>query len=145
MKGWLKFVILMSAFALTIYLTSYISRLPESNCTSGSVLSSWSSDHTYKATLLKKDCNQGETIFYSVRIDKVTPTRINGVPMGGWFLVEDIEEDPYPTAALQPAIKWTAHRLQIDIPARTFSGSYQHREGDLTLVRSYIAEERNSN
>jgi hypothetical protein len=128
MKRWIKFTALVSAFTLTVYLTSYISRLPESNCKIGPVSSSWSGDHVYKATLLKKDCNLGETAFYSVRIDKP----------GAWFLNVEIEEDPYPAQAAEPAMKWDSDKLAIDIPAEKFTGSIEHREGDLTIVRTYI-------
>ncbi len=128
MKRWIRFAALVFALALTIYLTSYISRLPESNCTTGPVSSSWSDDHVYKATLLKKDCNLGETAFYSVRIDKPS----------AWFLRVEIEEDPYPAQASGPAMKWDSHKLEIAIPAEKFTGSIEHREGDLTVVRTYI-------
>jgi hypothetical protein len=127
-RGWIKLVALAFTFALAIYLTSYFSRLPESNCTTGPVSSSWSSDSAYKATLLRKDCNLSETVFYSVRIDKP----------GAWFLMVEIEEDPYPAQAFEPAMKWDPHKLQIDIPAEKFSGSIERREGDLTVVRSYV-------
>ena len=128
MARWMKVAAFVVAFALTIYLTSYISRLPETNCTTGPVSSLWSGDNVYKATLLKKDCNLGETIFYSVRVDK----------LGAWFLGVEIEEDPYPAQASEPAVKWDLHKLKIDIPAETFSGSIEHREGDLTVMRTYI-------
>ena len=128
MKGPIKFIALAFAFALTIYLTSYIARLPESNCTTGPVSNSWSSDHVYQATLLRKDCNLGETAFYSVRIDKP----------GAWFLRVEMEEDPFPAQASEPTMKWDSHKLEIDIPAETISGSIQHHEGDLTVVRTYI-------
>jgi hypothetical protein len=129
MMGWIKFAALVSAFALTIYLTSYISRLPESNCTTSPVSELWSSDKNYKATLLKKDCNLSETIFYSVRIDKP----------GAWFLRVELEEDPYPAQASEPAMRWDMHKLEIDIPAEKFSGSIEHREGNLTIVRTYFS------
>jgi hypothetical protein len=82
----------------------------------------------YKATLLKKDRNLGETIFYSVRIDKPD----------AWFLKIELEEDPYPVQASEPAMKWDLHKLEIDIPAQTLSGSIERREGDLTVVRTYV-------
>jgi hypothetical protein len=128
MKGWIKFVALVLGFALTIYLTSYISKLPESNCTTSPAVDLWSADHAYKATLLKKDCNLSETIFYSVRIDKPE----------AWFLKIEIEQDPYPAQATEPAMKWDLHKLEIDVPAEKISGSIERREGDLTIVRSYI-------
>ncbi len=133
MTRWMKFVALVCCLALAIYLTSYIARLPESNCTTSSVSDLWSSDHTYQATLLKKDCNLSETIFYSVRIDKLASPSSRG-----WFFKQEIEQDPYPAQALEPAMKWDSHRLQIDVPAETMSGSIERREGDLTVVRSYV-------
>jgi hypothetical protein len=128
MKGWLKFAALVFGFALTIYLTSYLSRLPESNCTTSPAVDLWSADHAYKATLLKKDCNLSETIFYSVRVDKP----------GAWFLRMEIEQDPYPAQAIEPVMKWDSHKLEIEVPAEKISGSIERREGDLTIVRSYI-------
>jgi hypothetical protein len=128
MKRWIKFAALVLAFILTVYLTSYISKLPESNCATEPVSSLWTNDRAYKATLLKKDCNLSETIFYSVRIDKPDD----------WFLRVEIEEDPYPAQAAEPAMKWDSHRLAIDIPAEKFTGSIERREGDLTVVRTYI-------
>ena len=128
MKRWIKLVALVFAFALAIYLTSYISRLPESNCTTTAVSNSWSSDRAYEATLLRKDCNRGETAFYSVRIDKPR----------AWSLRIEIEQDPYPAQASEPAMKWVSNRLEIDVIAETLSGSIERREGDLKVVRSYI-------
>ena len=128
MGGWIRFVALAFAVALAIYLTSYFSRLPDSNCTTSPVSSSWSSDRAYKATLLRKDCNLGETVFYSVRIDKA----------GAWFLRVEIEEDPNPAQSSEPTMRWDSHKLEVDIPAEAFSGSIERREGDLTVVRSYV-------
>jgi hypothetical protein len=128
MKRWMKFAALVFAFAFAIYLTSYISRLPESNCTTLQVSKSWSRDHAYNATLLRKECNLGETAFYSARIAKPN----------AWFLRIEIEEDPYPAQAIEPTMTWDLHRLKIDIPAEKFTGSIERREGDLTVVQSYI-------
>jgi hypothetical protein len=127
MRRWTNLVTLAVMFALTIYLTSYISGLPESNCTTDPVVSSWSHDQAYEATLLRKDCNLGETVFYSVRVDKP----------GAWFLRMEIEQGSFPDQAIEPSMKWDAHKLQIDIPAGSFSGAIERREGDLTVVRSY--------
>jgi hypothetical protein len=132
MGGWIKLVALAFTFALAIYLTSYFSRLPESNCTIGPVSSSWSRDSAYKATLLRKDCNLGETVFYLVRIDKP----------GAWFLRVEIEEDQNPAHSSEPTMRWDSHKLEVDIPAEAFSGSIERREGDLTVVRSYIRPKR---
>jgi hypothetical protein len=127
-------IALIGAFIITIYVTEYVARLPESNCTSSPISSLWSSDHTYKATLLKKDCNLGETIFYSVRLDKPS-TRTDRE----WFFVEEIEADPYPAETPPPEMKWDLHRLEIDTAAEMLSGAMERREGDLTLIRSYVS------
>jgi hypothetical protein len=128
MKPWMKFAALVVVFAFAIYLTSYISRLPDSNCSTRQVSKSWSRDHAYSAALLRKECNLGDTAFYSARIAKP----------GAWFLKIEVEEDPYPAEAVEPTMTWDAHRLRIDIPAEKFTGSIERREGDLTVVRSYI-------
>jgi hypothetical protein len=50
----------------------------------------------------------------------------------------DIEEDLYPAQASEPAVRWDLHKLEIDIPAQTLSGSIERRYGDLTVVRTYV-------
>jgi hypothetical protein len=130
MRRWIYIVLLVVAFVLTIYITSYISRLPESNCVTGPISAIWSSDHLYKATLLKKDCDDGETVFFSVRIDKPN------TPTGGWFFVQLVEEDP--ESFTPPIIKWASHKLEIEIPAEMMTGSIERRIGDLTIARLYV-------
>jgi hypothetical protein len=130
MKRWITAAILGGAFAITIYVTSYVSRLPESNCVTGPVSQMWSSDHLYKATLLEKNCLHGEAFFYSVRIDKPNTST------GGWFFTEEIEGDG--NLPPSPVMRWTAHKLEIEILAKSTSGSIEHREGDLTVIRSYV-------
>lgn len=75
----------------------------------------------------------GETVFYSVRVDKLASALAPG-----WFLTEAIEQDPYPAQPPQPTMRWDAHRLEIESSAINLSGSIERREGDLTLVRSYV-------
>jgi hypothetical protein len=133
MRIWIRAAAYLGVLALTIYLTSYFARLPESNCVNGEVGKFASNDGAYTATLLKKDCGMGETIFYSVRIDKIERS-----PAAGWFLREDLEQDGYPAIAIEPTIKWEAHQLEIAIPAKELAGSIQRRVDDLTIVRSYI-------
>ena len=118
MRRWIKLAALVFTFALTIYLTFYISRLPESNCTTAPVSSSWSDDRAYHPS--EEDCNLGETVFYSVRVNKP----------GVWFLGVEVEQSPFPDQAIEPAMKWDAHKLEIDIPATTLSGSIERREGE---------------
>jgi hypothetical protein len=127
MMRWTKAVLLLCGFAVAIYLTAYISRLPESNCTTDPVSNAWSIDRAYEATLLKKSCNSGETVFYSVRIDKPD----------AWFLRVEIEQIPFPDRAVQPTMTWDSRRLEIDIPSSTLSGSIVRHEQDLTIVRTY--------
>jgi hypothetical protein len=127
MVRWTRVVLLLCCVALAFYLISYISRLPESNCTTAPISDVWSSDRAYQATLLKKSCNSGETIFYSVRIDKP----------GAWCLRMEIEQDPSPDQAFEPTMTWNSRRLEIDVPSSTLSGSIDRRENDLTIVRSY--------
>ena len=129
MKRWIYIVLLSVAFVLTIYITSYVSQLPESNCVTRPISAVWSSDHLYEATLLQKDCNQGETFFFSVRIDKPN------TPTGGWFYVQQVEVDP--NSFTPPIIKWVSHKLEIEIVAKMLTGSIERRVGDITVVRLY--------
>jgi hypothetical protein len=122
-----KVALLLCGFALAVYLTSYISRLPESNCTTDPMSNAWSIDRAYEATLLKKSCNSGKTVFYSVRIDKP----------GTWLLRMEIEQVPFPDQAFEPTMTWNSRRLEIDIPSSMLSGSINRYENDLTIVRSY--------
>jgi hypothetical protein len=50
--------------ALLLRIVWYVARLPESNCASKSIGTFWNADRAFKATLLEKDCNAGETLFY---------------------------------------------------------------------------------
>jgi hypothetical protein len=155
---WRKLATLGSAFAITIYLTSYISRLPESNCTTSPFTVAWSDDLIYEAIMLKKDCNLGESIFYSVKIHKqpdqagdYTDKSLKGerssdlmqwTKSKGWFFVVNIEAEAYPGGPpTPPVMKWESHKLRIDIASNILSGSIelqQRQTGDLTVVRSYI-------
>jgi hypothetical protein len=134
MMNWKNAALLVSAFGLAIYVTSYISRLPESNCITSEASSRSSDDHFYKATLLRKECNMAETTFHSVRIDK-----LGGPADRRWFLIEQIEQDPYPAPPAEPRIRWDAHKLGIEVPSKQYSGLIERHVEDLTIVRSYIA------
>lgn len=119
------------------YAVSYIARLPESNCRTQAISAHWSPDRAYKATLMEKNCNLGETIFYSVRIDANSP------PLkSGWFVPGyELEDDEYPT--VRPTLSWAAERrLEIRAKTRTIHGTIILNTGDdLTVVRTYIARE----
>lgn len=135
MKMLAKLTLLVCGLALIIYSTSYVSRLPESNCTMAEVAHLSSNDDAYSAALRKKVCNLGETYFYSVRIDKSqTPAD------RGWFLIQDIEQDPYPAQPPEPALSWDSHKLKIEISAEKLSGSIEYQpnpSSDFTVLRSY--------
>jgi hypothetical protein len=132
MTRWIIVAVLIGAFALTIYVTAYIAGLPDSNCVTEPVAQLWSGDHLYKATTLRKNCLRGEAFSYSVRIDKLN------TPTGGWFFTQEIEKDDDQIVPPPPALKWTAHQLEIEIPNNAISGAITRREGDLTVVRSYV-------
>jgi hypothetical protein len=133
MKRWIIIAaVLIVAFALMIKITAYIAGLPDSNCITEPVSRTWSADHLYEATILRKNCLRGEAFSYSVRIDKTT------TPTGGWFFTQQIEKDDDQIVPPPPALKWTAHQLDIEIPNNAISGAITRREGDLTVVRSYV-------
>jgi hypothetical protein len=138
MRTLAKLTVVVCGLALTIYLTSYVSRLPESNCTTTEVSHLSSSDDAYSAVLRKKICNMGETYFYSVRVDK-SPTPADR----GWFLIQDIEQDPYPAQPPEPALSWNSHTLKIEILAKEFSGSIEYHPNpdrssdDFAVLQSY--------
>jgi hypothetical protein len=122
---------------VTIYITSFIARLPESTCKTTSESVHWTQDRAYKATLLKKSCNLGETLFYSIRIDAYSPPLKRA-----WFVpAYELENDDYPDRP--PALQWTSpRRLEVAVSTRTTSGTITTNVGDdLTLVRIYRPRE----
>jgi hypothetical protein len=140
--------VLFCAFALRV--TWYIARLPESNCSSKPVAESWNEDHAFKVTLIEKNCNAGETLFYSVRVDAHSP------PLhGGWFIpgYELEGDDPLPRQI--PSLQWvTPRELEIIVNTGTISGTVtntvhspyvgpsgsinQDPSDDLLVVRKYV-------
>lgn len=133
MKRFILIALLVAAFGLTVAVTSYVARLPDSDCVTEPRWQAWSGDHIYQATLLRKNCRRGEYFSYSVRVDKPDS------PAGGWFVIDavarDGEENPVPPP---PAIHWAGHRLEIETRSGKLRGAVEHREGDLTIVRSYL-------
>lgn len=101
------------------------------SCVTTSEAEFWSPDRIYKAALSKKDCNLGESIVYSVRVDHLTHRQ--------WFAVWDVETDERPERP--PKVIWTADRaLEITMPTRTLSGKLTQYVGDdLTMTRVYAA------
>ena len=136
MKRVIGVAVIFLAFGVTVYVTSYISRLPESNCSTGPISELWSEDHAYKASLLKKNCKMDETIFYSVRIDAHSPPLRHA-----WFTKREIADDEYPSGP--PMVSWiTPRKLEIEMRTRTLRGSLvEHVGDDLTVVRIFNASE----
>jgi len=128
----LKILSIALAFGLTIYITSYVTSyvagLPESNCVTAPMSESWSADRVFKATVLKKECNSGESRFYSVRFDN-----------GKWFLVTNIENDnEYSLPPTPPVIRWVApERLEITMLTTALKGSLERRLDGFTIIRIF--------
>ena len=104
------------------------------NCATTVLSASWADDRAYKAILSRKGCNAGESIFYSVRIDAISP------PLrAGWFTIREMEDDEYPEGP--PRVRWvTPRELEITMPTRTLNGRLvEHAGDDLTLVRIFSA------
>ena len=131
----IKGLFVFGLIAIAVYVTSYVARLPESNCSTSLVSELPSEDQAYNATVLVKDCNLGETIFYSVRIDARSPLQHRG-----WFTTYEIEDDERPDGP--PELRWEAPRtLVIERSTRTLAGSIRRHIGDdLTLVRNFRAK-----
>jgi hypothetical protein len=91
-----KWPVIALVFAAAIYGTAYVMRLPESNCANSNVSELWASDHAYKATLIKKDCNMGEAFIFSVRVDAYAPPLTRA-----WFTPGyELDNDSYRRAFL---------------------------------------------
>jgi hypothetical protein len=115
---------------LTAYVTHWITLGPEKYCGTSSTAETWGPDRAYKATVFKKDCNLGETIFYSVRVDAFSPPE-----RFAWFTIRELEADlqgqPRP-----PELIWsTPRQLEITMATRTVDGRLTESIGDdLTIV-----------
>jgi hypothetical protein len=105
--------------ALLLRIVWYVARLPESNCASKSIGTFWNADRAFKATLLEKNCNAGETLFYSVRIDAYSP------PLhGSWFLPGYQLEGDQDWPRSVPAVRWTTPRqLEVEVNTDALVGS----------------------
>src|ERR1700746_3846190 len=88
----LKFAIALVVVAgLTAYWPHWIPLGPERYCKTSSTAESWAPDRAYKATVFKKDCNLGESIFYSVRVDAFSPPERHS-----FFTTRQLEADVWP-------------------------------------------------
>jgi hypothetical protein len=119
----------------TAYITSWWVRGPEQYCSTEPVAEFWSQDRAYKATLLVKNCNLWESIFYRVRIDAMSPPLKHG-----WFMYVDLNDDERPDAS--PSVRWDGPRLlSIEVQTRTLRGSILQNVGeDLSTSVTYIAK-----
>jgi hypothetical protein len=129
-------IVTVAAVVLAVVVTSYVARLPESNCSTSAVSETWSEDRFYKATTQLKDCNAGETQFYSVRVDAGGPR--------GWFAIYDVEDDEEHPGS-PPDVHWDASRvLSITMKTGTLRGSIRRNVGDdLTVIQTYTAKTPN--
>jgi hypothetical protein len=135
-KPFAKAGALLLAFAATAYSSYYVTRPAAANCKTSTLAELWTpSDHAYKATLLKKDCNLGESIFYSVRIDALSPPAERG-----WYTIREIEGDAWPIPDAPPQVVWVAARqLEITMDTKALHGRLTEKIDDLTVVRVFEA------
>ena len=119
-----------------VSLIVYVARLPESNCATKPLSEYFAPDRAYKATVLEKNCNMGETFFYSVRIDAYWPQ-----PSKRWFIVPQLESDTLEQNP--PVVHWAEpRRLEVLVKTHTLAGTLTDHFGqesgqDPTLVRTY--------
>ncbi|HWE76716.1 MAG TPA: hypothetical protein VG328_26355 [Stellaceae bacterium] len=138
MKLAISGAIVLAAIGVTAYVTSAFMRSPDYYCTTKPITELWTSDRAYKATLFEKNCNSGESLFYSVRVDAFSPPLRRG-----WFNNTEIEYDArYDVADSPPALRWaTPRQLEIKMKTYTLSGTLKSHNGDdLTMVRIFEPE-----
>jgi len=113
---------------LTVHATWYFARLPESNCTMHSVLEVRSAEPPYRAVLTEKNCNVGETRFYSLTMDTRAGV-VRNLP-----LESDMMHPPRPT------LRWTDPRtLDVSVPTNAISGAItEHWADGFTLARTFV-------
>ncbi len=122
---------------LTAYVTHWVTLGPEQYCKTSSTAESWAPDRAYKATVFKKDCNLGESIFYSVRVDAFSPPE-----RGAWFTTRELEPGVvWPDQPQPPDLTWsTPRQLEITMTTTTLGGRLtEHVGGSLTIVRIFDA------
>jgi hypothetical protein len=110
----------------------YLALQGHRSCPVRPVVESWSSDHACQATLLEKICGEGDSIFYSLKVEKPEP----GTASGGWYFVWDIESDT--SDAKQPSLQWdTPTQLRLEAGTERLSGRLESHIHDFTLVRVF--------
>jgi hypothetical protein len=136
MATYAKVGALIVVVGLTAYVTHWITAGPEQYCKTYATAESWAPDRAYKATVFKKDCNLGESIFYSVRVDAFSPPE-----RMAWFTTRELEADVRPDQPRPPELTWsTARQLEITTVTTTLGGRLTEHVGDgLTIVRVFNA------
>jgi len=127
---------IIAVVGLTAYATHWITLGPEKYCKTSSTAESWAPDRAYKATVFKKDCNLGESIFYSVRVDAFSPPERTP-----WFTNRELEADVWPEEPRPPNLIWTTPRqLEITMATKRLDGRLtEHIGNELTIVRIFNA------
>jgi len=130
-RSYAKVSAVIFALGATAYISHWMTLSPEAYCKTSSIAESWAPDHAYKATVLKKDCNLSESLFYSIRIDAFSPP--GRMP---WFTLLELENDTRPEP---PKVTWGAARqLEIVSATETLSGRLsEHLGDDLTVMRIF--------
>src|SRR5262249_31665445 len=72
-------------------------------CKTTSTTESWPPDRAYKATVLEKDCHQGERIFYSVRVHALLPP----APPRQLTTTLELDGGEWPGAIGPPDLSWS--------------------------------------
>ncbi len=95
-----------------------------------------SDDGADLATLLKRDCDQGDSIKYFLRLD-IGPRR--AAPRG-WFSFVELDND---RPESDPVVSWVKpHTVQVTMSTRTLSGRLVENRGeDITIVRVFAPRE----
>jgi hypothetical protein len=135
-RAFAKVGAVITVVGVTAYVTHWVTLGPEQYCKTSSTAESWAPDRAYRATVLKKDCNLGESIFYSVRVDAFSPPE-----RSAWFTTRELEADVWPDQPRPPELTWTTPRqLEITMVTMTLGGRLTEHVGDsLTIVRIFNA------
>src|ERR1700761_8538651 len=108
--------VVIVSIGLTSCITRWLTLEPEHYCKTSPAGESWAPDRAYKATVLQKNCNLYESVFYSVRVDGFsTPERT------AWFTTTELEVDDDHTQP--PELVWgTPRQLEIAVTTTALSG-----------------------
>jgi hypothetical protein len=124
-----------------VWFIVYVARLPESNCKTTPISEYFAPDRAYKATVLEKNCNRGETFFYTVRIDAYSPQLSKA-----WFNRAELESGL--DGQNPPVVHWAEpRRVEVLVKTHALAGTLTVHMGqvwgqDLILVRTYEPSDR---